>query len=284
VLDPNRSPPIIDKPIYNCAETSAFSGADRDAKIAVYVNGSQITQVSIWMGWGSTKLPAALHTGDVVSAAQIVGNHISEKSRAPVTVTVIPPGVATNGKLPAPAVMPPLYECQEVVRVNGVVQGTTVTLRKNGGTTWNTMTPYTIARFGVPTLKVGETYDAMDAICKDPVLKSDWSAKATVGAKPASLATPAIGQPLVGGNDAVLLTDLVTGALVKIFADSGTGPVAVGSGAALDTATIFKINPPIDVAKKYSAEQALCELKSPPGGGVTPVKDPPAPSVRAPLC
>ena len=177
--------------------------------------------------------------------------------------------------------MPPLYECQEVVRVNGVVQGATVTLRKNGSSssTWDTMTPYTIARFGVPTLKPGDSYDAMESLCKDPLQKSDWSAKATVGQKPPSLATPTIGQPLVAGNDAVLLTDLVTGALVQIFADA----VAVGGGAALDTATIFQISPPLDATKRYSPVQALCDLKSPPGGSVTPVKDPPAPSVQ-PLC
>ena len=82
----------------------------------------------------------------------------------------------------------------------------------------------------------------------------------------------------------MLLTDLVTGALVTIFADSGSGPIAVGGGAALDTATIFKISPPLDPAKKYSPVQALCDLKSPPNGSVTPVKDPPAPSVQGPLC
>ena len=101
VLDPSLSPPVIDKPIHNCAETIAFSGADRDARIAVYVNGTEVTQVPIWMGWGSIKLPAALHTGNVVAAAQIVGNRISEKSRDPVTVIAIPPSLAAGGKLRA---------------------------------------------------------------------------------------------------------------------------------------------------------------------------------------
>lgn len=285
VLDPGLSPPILDKPIYNCAKTVAFSGADSNAKIAIYVNGTQVVKVPIWMGWGSIQLPSEVHTGDVVTAAQIVENRISEKSRDPVTVIVVPASLAPGGKLPTPAVMPPLYECQEVVRVNGVVQGTTVTLRKNGSSsTWNAMTPYTIARFGVPALKIGDGYDAMDAICKDPALKSDWSVKETVGARPASLATPAIGTPLVAGSDAVLLTGLVTGALVQILADTGTGPAVVGGGAALDTATIFKIAPPIDAARKYSSVQALCDLKSPPDGAVTPVKGPPPPTVRGPLC
>ena len=285
VLDPSLSPPVVDKPIYNCAQTIAFSGADRDAKIAVYVNGTQVVQVSIWMGWGTIQLSSALHTGDVVTAAQIVGNRISEKTRDPVTVSAITASVAPGGKLPAPAVMPPLYECQQVVRVNGVVQGSTVTLRQNASsaTTWDAMTPYTIARIGVPALKVSDGYDAMVSLCKDPLFKSDWSAKETVGARPPSLATPTIGKPLVGGSDAVLLTDLVTGALVQILADSGSGPVAVGGGAALDTATIFGISPVVDPAKKYSSVQALCDLKSPPDGSVTPLKDPPAPSVK-PAC
>ncbi len=190
VLDPSLSPPVIDKPIYNCAQTIAFSGADRDAKIAVYVNGTEVIQVPIWMGWGSIKLPSQLHSGDVVAAAQIVGNRISEKSRDPVTVTAIPASVITGGKLPTPAVMPPLYECQEVVRVNGVVQGATVTLRRNGTTTWDAMTPYTIARFGVPTLKVTDGYDAMDSLCKDPVQMSVWSGRRPSARSPTASSHP----------------------------------------------------------------------------------------------
>ena len=58
----------------------------------------------------------------------------------------------------------------------------------------------------------------------------------------------------------------------------------MGGGAALDTATIFKINPVIDAAKTYSAVQALCELKSPPGGSVTPVKVRRRPPSWAPIC
>ena len=282
-LDPSLSPPIVDNPIYNCAETIAFSGADKNAKIAVYVNGTQVVQVPIWMGWGTIPLPSALHTGDVVSAAQIVGNHISEKSRDPVTVIAIPPGMAPNNKLPSPAVVPPLYECQEVVRVNQVVQGTKVTLRRNGGATaWDQMTPYAIARFGVPALKVGDAYEAMDAICKDPPFHSDWSPKETVSPRPASLPAPTIGTPLVAGSDAMLLTNLVTGALVKVTADPGAA--AVVGGAALDSSTIFWVNPPIDAAKTYTPLQALCDLASPPGGTITPVKGPPAPTVVGPLC
>jgi len=281
-LDPSLSPPIIDKPIYNCAEMIAFSGADKNATIAVYVNGTQVIQVPIWMGWGSIKLPSAVHTGDVVSAAQIVGNHISEKSRDPVAVTAIPPGLAPNRKLPSPAVMPPLYECQQVVRVNQVVQGATVTLRQNGAMTWDQMTPYTIARFGVPTLKVGDVYEARDAICKDQAYQSGWSPKETVAPRPPSLAPPTIGTPLVAGNDAILLTNLMTGALVKISADPGAA--TVGGGAALDTATIFGVSPVLDAAKTYSAVQALCDLTSPPGGSLTPLPGPPAPTVVGPLC
>ena len=196
-LDPSLSPPIIDKPIYNCAEMIAFSGADKNATIAVYVNGTQVIQVPIWMGWGSIKLPSAAPLGDVVSAAQIVGNHISEKSRDPVTVVVIPPGLAPNRKLPSPAVMPPLYECQQVVRVNESSRARRSPFVRTAAMTWDQMTPYTIARFGVPTLKVGDDLRRQDAICKDPGYQSDWSPKETVAPRPTSLATPTIGTPLV---------------------------------------------------------------------------------------
>jgi hypothetical protein len=105
-----------------------------------------------------------------------------------------------------------------------------------------------------------------------------------VGKKPASLATPKIAEPLVAGSDACRLDDLVPGAVVKIYADPGTGQVQVGGGAALESATIFGISPPVDAASKYSAKQALCALESPPSGGITPLKGPPAPTIKEPLC
>lgn len=77
MLDPSLSPPVIDKPIPNCAQTIALSGADRDAKIAVYVDGTEATQVPDLDGLA--KHQAALHAPrrGRRGGAQIVSNRSS---------------------------------------------------------------------------------------------------------------------------------------------------------------------------------------------------------------
>ncbi len=280
-LDNSLSPPTIGKPIYACAEMIAFGGADRDAKIIVYVNGAQVTEVNTWMGWGEIQLPSALNNGDIVSAAQVVNNRISEKTREPVTVVNVPAALMPGEKLKTPEIVPPLYECQKVVRVRKVLEGAKVILRNVDGDTWTGMTPYSIIRLGTPELKLGQWYNASQSICKD-ALASDWSVKETVQAKPASMPQAIIHEPVVVGSDACRVDGLIPGADVKIYADDGSGPVQVGGGAALEAATIFGINPPFSEKFKYYAIQSLCDLQSVPPDGITPVKDVPAPTVQAP--
>jgi len=280
-LDNSLSPPIIGKPIYACAEVIAFSGADRDAKIIVYVNGTNVIEVNTWMGWGEIQLPSALNNGDIVSAAQVINNRISEKTREPVTVVNLPPDLMPEEKLKTPEIVPPLYECQKVVRVGKVLEGATVVLRNVDGDTWTGMTPYSLIRFVTPELELGKWYDASQSICKD-TLTSDWSPKETVQARPASMPQAIIHEPVVVGSDACRVDGLIPGADVKIYADDGSGPVQVGGGAALEAATIFRINPPFDENFKYYAVQSLCDLESAPPDGIPPVKDVPAPTVQAP--
>lgn len=280
-LDTSLSPPTIGKPIYDCAEMISFGGADRDARIIVYVNGTQVTEVNTWMGWGQIQLPSALNNGDIVSAAQVVNNRISEKTREPVTVVNIPPDLMPEERLKTPEIVPPLYECQKVVRVRKVLEGATVILRNVDGDTWQGMTPYNLIRLGTPELKLGQWYDAAQSMCKDALI-SDWSAKETVQAKPASLPEAIIHEPVVVGSDACRVDDLIPGADVKIYADDGGGPVQVGHGTALEAATIFGINPPFDENFEYYAVQSLCELESDPPDGINPLDDVPTPTVQAP--
>lgn len=275
-LDNSLSPPIIDKPIYDCAEVIAYSGADRDAKIIVYVNGNKVKEVNTWMGWGSITLTSTLGTGDVVSAAQVVSNRISQTTRDPVTVTSIPASLFVNEKLPTPVVVPPLYECQQVVRVSNVVQGATVTLNNSDGITRTGMTPYTVIRMGTDPLVAGQWYNAMQSMCKDKLL-SDWGPKEPVQAKPSSLPEATIHGPLVAGTDACRVDNLIPGAQVDIYSQNSGSPTRVGGGIAVEAATIFHISPVVDANLTYYATQALCEVTSPPGKTV-PTKDVPAPT------
>jgi hypothetical protein len=286
IVDNMLSPPVIGKPIYNCASIIAYGGADRTSKIYVYVNGTKVKEVSTWMGWGEITLPTPLNTGDIVSAAQVIGDHISVQTREPVTVQSIPAAKLTSGgRLLTPRIVPPLYECQKIVLAEDILNGATVHLDKNDVNIQNGMTPGGLIRFGVPALILGDKYDAWQSLCKDKYLPSDHSAKETVQKKPESLAAPSIHQPLVAGNDAVQVDNLFIGADVKIFSlDSTNPPVAVGGGTGLASSTIYHVSPVVDPNLKYYAEQYLCDLKSPPSEPVPPEKTVPPPIVQPPTC
>jgi hypothetical protein len=262
-LDYSISPPVIGSPIYRCASVVSYSGADRNSKIHFYVNGTKVQEITTWMGWGEAPLPLSLHVGDTVTATQVIGNRISVKTREPIAVKDIPSDKLVKNQLLKPQILPPLYECQQVVIAQNILNGATTHLNKNGAEISSGSTPYGLIRFGVPKLSVNEVYQAWQEICKDPLFKSDPSDKETAQKKPDLLPAPAIHKPLVAGNDAFQIDNLVLGAEVKIYSRSGTNPPSmIGGGLALAQSVIYKISPTIDPSLNYFATQTLCELES----------------------
>jgi len=286
-LDNSLSPPIIGDTIYDCAEIISYHGADRESKIWVYVNGSKVKEVDSFWGRGVIRLSSPLSTGDVVSAAQIVNNKRSAKSRDPVTVKSIPMGLLDHGekiKNP-PEIIPPLYECQRVVLIRKVIQGAKVTLRNVDSDTWKNTTPYTILRQGTPELKAGQWYNAMMDLCDSKIQPSDWSPKVTVQAKPSSLPATTIREPVPAGSDCCVVDGLVVGAKVDIYEDNGSGVVRVGGGHAVAESTLFRISPSFKSTSEYYAKQALCEVESPkPDDPTKPSPTIPVPTVKGPIC
>lgn len=286
VLDNSLSPPTIGKPIYNCSEIISYAGADKNAKICVYVNGAKVTEINNWMGWGSIRLPGPLSTGNIVSAAQVVGNKISVKTREPVTVGNVPAAMMHGGeKLIVPKIVSPIYECQKSILVENVVHGATVRLVENGVEIKDGISPFNIIRFGMLELKYGDEYDAWQEMCvKVGGYTSDHSAKEKVKKKPNSLPTPKIHEPIVAGNDACYVKNLFYGATVKIYAASSSGDIQVGGGTAISSSTIFHINPTFDLNNEYYALQSLCEVESDTSRKIPPVKDVPKPIIEEPIC
>jgi hypothetical protein len=288
-LDENLSPPIVLEPIYTCASDIAFSGAARDPIIAVYVNGSKVKQQKHWLGWGPIRLDAPLTEGDVVAVAQIVGGRESWKTRDKVTVEKLPPNVLQQEKLDPPSVAPPLYACQQIVKVEEVLPGASVTLRNLDAVTWRGRTPYDFVYLRVPPLKSEMPepeermwFNSFQKICEDGY-SSDWSKKEFVQATPSSLADPVVREPVPKGSDAVIVDGLVRGAAVEIYAEDGSGESLVASNIAAEASQIFRISPPVDKNFDYRPDQALCEVKA-KGKSITPSEEVPAPWVKGPLC
>lgn len=283
--DKTLAPPIIQKPIYNCAEIIAFSGVSRDSTIIVYVNGKEVTSRKTWLGWGSIKLPLSLKKGDVVSAVQVVNNRISSQTREPVTVIDIPSHLKPGGDLNSPTIVPPIYECQQVVIVKNVLEGSTVDIRNWDADEWSGMTPGNHIRLFRPEVRLEEKwFNAFQKICKDPPITSDWSKKVWVQKKPSSLPEPKLREPFELGNDACIVDNLTPGAKVDIYAEIPTSSVRVGGGiAAAESGTIFKIDPPFNKKYKYRPTQSLCDIQA-GAKGISPVEKVPQPTVKQPVC
>ncbi|UCE74953.1 MAG: hypothetical protein JSV56_04415 [Methanomassiliicoccales archaeon] len=283
VPGPELSAPIIRRPIYDCAQVIAFSGICRDSTIIVYVNGKPFHSVNTAWGEGETALPSPLKKGDVVSARQVVNNRISAETSEPVHVTEVPVLYRVGGRLNRPKVLPPLYECQQVVRVN-VLEGAEVILRNVNGKTWKGRTAYNRIYFGLtpPLASDDEWFVAVQDLCAEQGLPSYWSRKVWVENGPASLPDPIKGR-LVSGADALLLKNLTPGADVVIYADDGSGEVRVGGGPARDTASIFWIHPPIDLNSRYRPVQSLCGVTG-VGRKEYPEENPSPPTIQEPIC
>jgi hypothetical protein len=286
-MNPELSPPIIYSPIYKCAEIIAFSGANADATIIVFVNGNQVTQHKTWMGWGTINLPNPLNIGDEVSAVQQVDNRISDQTRDPVTVENFPSKILQEEKMETVEIVPPLIECQQIVRVRKVLNGARVTIRNWDAGTYRTMTPYDNAIIGLRELKMEDLwYNAYQRVCDPEQFTSSWSKKEHVVKKPSKLPPVHIREPIIHGNNAIVLENLIPGAIVKIYAIDKNGNVfAVGGGVAVAPETIFKVDPRLDVDFKYDATQSLCDVTSPANKTwVTPTKEIPSPVVVQPIC
>ena len=286
-LNTALSPPIITSPIYECAEVIGFGGADRESKIWVYVNGVKVKEVNSFWGRGEITLPSPLSAGDVVSACQIVAGTRSEKTRDPVTVTTIPSSLLLGGEKikDPPEIIPPLYECQRVVILKKVINGAKVTVRDEDGNTWSGTTPYTTHRQGTNELKAGIWLNAMQSLCDEKIVPSDWSAKVTVLPKPATLPAVTIRDPVPHGSDTCIVDGLTIGAKVDIRKVTGSGDVSIGGGYAWGGSTLYKVSEAFDQAYSYYAVQALCEIESPkPDDPTKPTPDVPAPKVQSPIC
>jgi hypothetical protein len=284
-MDTELAPPIVKKPIYNCAKIIAFTGAERDSQIIVYVNGNKVVEKNTWMGWGHIILPDPLVNGDTVSVAQKKDENLSWKTRDPVTVEIIPEDLAPERKLNPPEIIPPLYECQKLVRLKNIVEGTTVVLRDKNARTWRAMTPYDNIGIRTSKLEYPNWCNAFQRICEDQPYTSDWSKKENVLQKPTFLPEADVREPIYHGNDACVVDNLIPGAEVDIFANDNGDSTLVGEGIAAGSSTIFRIDPPLDKEKKYHAIQSLCETYSKiPLNLPSPIENLPPPTVKGPIC
>ena len=216
------SPPIVIDPLYQCATQVAVRGAMLDAKVDLYINGTNKGTVVPARNPDKIEFNVpALVVGDIATATQEFNGVLSSPS-APVIVRDhtldFPSG------LPAPAIDPILiHECGDIIAVRHV-PGAIITVYTNGGNpvSGSTSTGWTAIFPGKRPFNVGDVFTAEIKLCSDV---SPLSAPESAVAAPATLPAPTFNPATVyEGQQLVTVESIVYGSRVSI-AEVSFGPI-----------------------------------------------------------
>jgi hypothetical protein len=274
----NLSPPFVHPPIHECAGAVHVSGFIPEATVEVFAGGSESIGKAIpILGFADIQLTRGLKLGEKITATQTVGNITSGQSPIPVVVTGYPPG-----GLGKPEVGKDLYECGVIVPVDKLVESVRVHVNENQGEVGRRDAPSCWVPVWTDPLHKGGKVTAIQKACEDVPDKLIKSLESdAVEVKPAPIPPPKpVMEPPIIGNNAVTLSGLLVGAIVRVF----EGGDEVGGGGATGDANWCPLAKPITDASKMTAIQELCGKPSDPSDPVDPVKKLDAPLVLSPIC
>jgi hypothetical protein len=280
------SPPMVRKPIYECARAVHVEGFIPHAVVTVYANGVEVIgHDKPYFGYADIKTSRALVPGDVITATQEAFGFTSAQSHSPVIVDHRPTSLGT------PSVGPTIYSCGQVVPVSGLAPSSHVEVYQAKTkpvpiTAANLIGTAECTGASVPVvtspLKQGWYVAARQVSCPGTSheLDSAESPSLVVPPEPSPANNPIV-DPWIPGNDAVFLEHLYVGAAVTVT-DNNTH-ADVGGGLANADADWAPLSPKLDGAHKYVAVQALCtkSLPSPPVGATNEFS---APVLFSPIC
>jgi len=276
----NLSPPIVDKPIHECAGAVHVRGFAPGALVEIWVGQAELVGTAIPdFGFADITLTRALALGESITATQTVNNVKSDYSSIPALVTAWGPA------LNRPTVVPEIWECGRIVSVNDLVPSTRVKIFEDGTPRGQAESPQGYKSvFTNAKLTANKPVTAQQLACEDSPAKtisSPLSLPLQVNPSPGVnfTAPELIADTLIVGNDAITLTGLYQGAHVKIYDQS----VSIGDGWATGTSNWVPLSTPLKANSVISATQALCDV-SPESDKLTPSTVLPAPTIVGPLC
>jgi hypothetical protein len=275
------SPPIVARPIHQCALAVHVTGAVPHAEVTVFANGNELVgKGTLWVGAGDVALTRALKVNDSITARQTVNGVTSLPSLQPVTVTQV-----AASELGKPEVGTDIWSCGIVVPVGKLTPSARVQVSENGqligtGNATGDWLPVV-----TQALVAGRTVRAQQVMCADdPARRIEGPLSdppAPVKTSPNPPPPPAvIPGSVVPGKDTVDVMGLFTGAEV-IVRDRNN---VVSSGLfATGSANWVPIAPPADAASKIDAAQKLCS-PSTFSPTVDPTRDLRVPVLVGPIC
>jgi hypothetical protein len=256
-------PPIVEEPLYGCAEYVVVTGALQGARVELRIDSQFVGAVDPFVGLQAEfTLSTPLVANQLVEAVQVMGLEVSDPGSATVRNHLDdfpnPPG------LPPPLITPtPLYECATAIAIQNIPGAELVVIKETpSGWTFHT-TKQSVAHtwFGGlgPPFEIGDRFFVRQSICSDT---SGESPMAVVEAAPTSLPAPAFDPPKVMvGQPLVTVDQIVQGAEV-IVEESIAGLLWSGDSVpynrfpGIDVAT--PLGSPIQAQHELRVGQALC--------------------------
>ncbi len=277
------SPPIVAKPIHECAAAVHVYGFMPHAEVRVYANANElIGQATPDFAFADIALSRALVLGERISATQTVNNLDSAHSVDPVEVGPYPSIEEGLGK---PEVGADLYACGRIVPVRDLTESVRVRVFEDGNAVGQAETPGTSTPVWTSPLNEAKAVTAQQIACEDEpakTIESPLSEPVTVKAAPDAPPTPTVREStLIVGADAIALDGLLVGAQVRVKDQS----VEVGGGWATGSSNWVPLSSPLVGASIIRASQELCgnwSLESDPVEPTIEVLE--APEVAEPIC
>ena len=292
------SQPILQHPIYGCADTAVVMGFEPHAELQIFVAGDPtpigIQPNSIDLGSGQVvKVSIHFTPGQVISAKQVMGGVTSPPSN---TVTVTDYKTDYPSGLPQPQIDPAIcLDCGAAVGVTDVIPGSSWTVSAQDPIGGGAFGPKMSVGNGVghsyafvsPRFKAGQQITVQSTMCTDT---SQPSPPQIVQPDPATIPPPTI-DPFFQGADEVVVrgpggTNLLDGATLAVFGSFGPAPSQqIGGQPTPGGAQAVLINPMAPGGgPQIWATQALCTPSTTgPRQTGQPCSSLPAAKVRPPV-
>jgi hypothetical protein len=276
------SPPIIRRPVPECAEAVYVSGFVPHATVRVFAGGTELlAEEKPPFGFAEMILARQVQQGESLTATQSVGALTSPPSAPPVIVSPIPASAVRATK---PDVADTLFECGRVVPVGNLVPGVRVRVFENAIEVGVAPVAQTSASVLTQPLHANGSVSARQVACEgtsDEIVGPDAD-PVIVQSAPSPTPPPRVDPgSLIAGNDVVTLTELLVGAGVEIF-DNGSS--VLSGWLANASANWFPVSPPLKATSLVTATQELCGNVSNPSDPVPPAGELTAPVVVGPIC
>ena len=239
------SPPIYLSMVHTCVDAVVLGGLQVGAVVEVTSGGKLLgsdvadaTEIAV-----SLVRLKPLAVGAVLEARQTmsVGAQQLGSSRTPSLPAEQTPILERT--LPAPQIVPPLYACDQSVLVTGIIDGMQVQVESSDGGGGLYQYGGNTLRVGTKALKEGAKVKATQ-YSQNCNFHSIVSSEVIVG-KATTLPTPAILGPICTGLGQVVITDLVPGAEIHLYAGRDGSETLLGAATAAFTTQTFGVPDPL---------------------------------------